>query len=109
MKRMIFSMGAFLIVALALVGEVSTARTAEAACVCPSFTGRETDFLTGTAEGCGTALTNLKHITNEAAWADCGGGSLTCLGTLVVTEPCVIGSPSPSVTGYRNYNCKVCT
>jgi hypothetical protein len=109
MKRLTYSMGAFLIVALALMGEVSTAKNAEASCVCPSFTGYETEILTATAAGCGTALTNLKHDTNAAAWAACGDASLTCLGTLVVTEECVIGSPSPSVSGYRNYNCKICS
>ncbi|HEX3555998.1 MAG TPA: hypothetical protein VIA62_22500 [Thermoanaerobaculia bacterium] len=107
MRKLLLSMGTVLIVTLALVSGVTTARPAWALCYCLS----NNDFQTsswGMGANCTAAQSDLTSHVNADAFADCGGSAYTCLGTLHYTNACWWNGTMFQSDGYRDYSCKVC-
>ncbi|HEX9945772.1 MAG TPA: hypothetical protein VGG03_27510 [Thermoanaerobaculia bacterium] len=112
MRKLTLLTGALLVTVLALAGSLSTPRAAWAICRCETFDDYTTSMNWGMGADCTAAHNALLSHVNAEAFANCGGSTLTCLGTLVITGPCWFNN-DPAVMmyqedGYRYYSCKVC-
>ena len=107
MKKLLLSMGTVLIVALALVSGVTTAKPAYALCICETTNDYSTGLNWGFGTSCTVAYSDLASRVDAEARGFCGATS-TCLGAIHYTTACAWNGTHYQSNGYRDYSCKTC-